>query len=222
MRKAILAGMMLLCGALAGCGVDPPDEVVPEITTAADVTSEAVTTDAEPTTSEVNTDIDIDEVLENTYLCGFQLSGEMTWGMLENTFTADLENGLNNVKKNHWICSLYYQGYNVGSICFEDCDTADKVSSDTVIKQMLIKRNDDVENLGVSVLSVKGLNFGADREAVTGVFGEGKRVTEYFEKYPCTNGKGVLTFIYTNEGTLKRWAYTTNHYSADYYDNYEE
>ncbi len=179
--RSVFLVTSLILPALSGCGREPiPDRwsiSSPEIagvTQNGEIPSSTQASGeiaAEPT-AEPRSDFDFEKTLEQTYICGHQLSYPLTLRKLGEDFSVDPEGAYSGKPGSEKIsCSVEYKGQYLGIFIFKGCESVDNITPDTEISYAFIL-SEDAEKFDVPKISVNGVNFSDNHEDLFEALGD--------------------------------------------------
>ena len=219
-NKRILAFFtaLLVSFSIVGCGHDNFDgsatdsPIVTVATTTAASTQAETTVEPTETTAESATEtstkeasrlFDMDETLRSTYLCGYQLSPDLTYGMLSEYFTFDPEDVSEDGRNHHVACGLYYKGEYACTAMFYDCDRFEQITAESTVGSfVIVGKSDDKEHFDVPRISVYGVGFDDSHEKLFDALGDdyttyndGQRIV-----YNKTEDEAFYSFSFSSSG----------------------
>lgn len=155
----IFLAVASISAAISGCSKnalsDSRKSTIPEISG----TTESIETSTQATSqTETESDFDFEKTLEQTYICGQQLSYPLTWGQFGDDFSIDLEGAYTESGSKKITCSVNYKGQYLGNFIFKGCEDADDITNDTEIANIFI-RNMDMNLFDIPKILVNGLTL---------------------------------------------------------------
>ncbi len=216
MKKKILGAFLTVAffsSILGGCGRDALSEsqdiTVPEIagTTESITTStpmQATVDDTTEPTTEAQSDFDFEKTLEQTYICGHQLSYPLTWGQLGENFSVEPEGAVLSPQSGNLSCDVNYKGQYLGVITFKDCESVDYITENSEIFGILIQ-NSDIDKFDVPKISVYGVTLNDTHETLYEALGDSYTVRGLNDnvKYCEPDSKRQYDFIFNSMGEDK-------------------
>ena len=199
----ILCCMLVAFASLSGCGHETEGNIssgsastTQEQTEATEMTASETT--MEPSENVTDSSFNMAETISASYVCGVQLSPDMTWGMLGSDFTVESGDFAYSEKNNALSCRLDYKGQYVGGIAFKDCKQLGDITSDSKIFYFLIK-NDDMDKFDVTKIAVAGVKLNDSYDAVYTALGEPQMKfgdNESLKYYESDDGKVIDFALY--------------------------
>lgn len=177
MKKKIFGAFLtvtLFSSILGCCGRGAPsesqDSAVSEIveTTESITTSTPTQTTIDDTTEPTivsQSDFDFVKTVEQTYICGHQLSYPLIWGQFGEDFSVDPEGAFTQPGSQKISCSVNYKEQYLGSFIFKGCESVDAITDDTEIVNVFIQ-NEDVYKFDVPKISINGVTLNSNHEAL--------------------------------------------------------
>ncbi|MBP3380304.1 MAG: hypothetical protein J6K77_05535 [Ruminococcus sp.] len=187
MKKKLLVflSIAMLTYSAAGCNKDSqtesPDSMVSEIAETTEIITTPTTTyentdDTTDPAAESQSDFDFNEAIEQTYLCGQQLSYPLTWGQLGEDFSVGSE--AEHTSFNYMYCYLNYKGQYLGVITFKYCMSVSQITENTTIADIYIT-DSTMEEFEIPTISVKGVMLHDNRETLYEALGDGCEISKY-------------------------------------------
>ncbi len=199
----LLCCMLVAFTSLSGCGHETEgNSSYSSASTTLEHTEATITTASETTTelseNATESSFNMAETVYASYVCGVQLSPDMTWEMLGSDFTVEPDDSTYSEKNNALSCRLDYKGQYVGGIAFKDCKQLGDITSDSKISSFLIK-NDDMDKFDVPKIAVAGIKLNDNYEAVYTALGEPQMKfgdNESLKYYESDDGKVINFSLY--------------------------
>lgn len=162
MKKKILGVFLaaaFISSSLSGCGRDVLSDSKKSTVSKIVRTTESIETTTQATSqTEAQSDFDFEKTLEQTYICGQQLSYPLTWGQFGEDFSIDPEGAFTSSGSGKITCSVNYKGQYLGNFIFKGCEDIDDITDDTEIANIFI-RNMDMNKFDIPKISVNGLTL---------------------------------------------------------------
>lgn len=142
----------ILSGAVCGCGKNKSAESSSNLMTSS-ITTQATTKHTTEPQTEKQSEFDFAKTLEQTYICGHQLSYPLTLGKLGDDFTIDPEGAFTSSGSGKISCNVKYKGLHLGTFIFKGCENIEDITKDTEICSISI-RNMDMNLFDVNKISI--------------------------------------------------------------------